>query len=103
METVRFALVLGIFVFIFGILNLQGYVTFIHKQWIEEKTKKIYSRLMGIGCLLIGGALMMFAGCSLLAQNEQLYLVGSLVVVILIVVGLGLCLYAMIRYNKSIL
>ena len=106
METMLFALALGAFVFVFGIFNLKGYVTFIHKQWIEEKTKKIYGRLMGIGCLLIGSALMLYAGCSFAAeklQNEQIYLGGSLAVVILIVVGLGLDLYAMIRYNKSIL
>ena len=49
---------------------------------------------------------MLYAGCSFAAeklQNEQIYLGGSLAVVILIVVGLGLNLYAMIRYNKSIL
>ena len=102
METVWFALVLGVFVFIFGILNLKGYVTFIHKQWLEEKTKKIYGRLMGIGCLLIGSALMLFAGCEVFLK-EQAYLTGTLIVVILMVVGLGMCLYAMIRYNKSVL
>ena len=106
METIIFSALLGIFIIVFGGFNLKGHVSFLHRQWLTEKTVKAYGRLLGTGTILSGGSLMGFGACSFLAEqlgSDQIYLAGGVILLAGFATGLVMSLYALIRYNKSIL
>lgn len=64
-----------------------------------------FGRMIGLGTVIIGAALVLFGGLSFLAtvvKSEILTFVGVFVLSGGIVVGIALSFYAMIKYNKGI-
>ena len=108
MESVVVPIVLGIFIVVLGICNFKGIINSIHwyhRQRVAEENKMAYAKLMGVGTVLCGAGIIVFGTLSLVTELTKLSfftIIGSASVIIGLIIGLGISLYAMIKYNKGI-
>lgn len=96
--------ILGIMLCIIGVINTTGNISSLHwyhRQRVTEADRKTFGKLVGIGTVIIGFALIIFGVLSLF-DTAWLTVAGAVILVCGIVVGLGLNFYAMIKYNKGI-
>ena len=74
---------LGVFVMLLGISNMKGHIGSIHwyhRKRVSEEDRPAFGRLVGLGTLIIGAALVLFSLPSLAAewtQNDVFVAVGS--------------------------
>lgn len=100
--------VLGIILCILGINNMKGNISSLHwyhRQRVTEENRKPFGKLVGLGTLMIGVAIILFGILFWIyevALMEWLIIVGSIILGVGIIAGLGLSFYAMIKYNKGI-
>ena len=100
--------ILGVFLIVLGIINMKGNISSIHwyhRQRVTEENRKPFGKLVGLGTLIIGVTMLLCGIFFWLHEETSLELwmiVGTVVLGIGIVAGLGLSLYAMIKYNKGI-
>ena len=101
-------ILLGIFLCVLGRFNMKRDISSVHRfhrHRLTEEDKAPFGRLVGLGTLIIGIAVIALGCLSLLTertQNELFVLIGSVIVVIGILIGLAMSLYAMFKYNKGI-
>lgn len=108
MESIIIPIIVGILICIMGIANMKGNLStlhYYHRHRVQEKDKKPFGRLVGAGTFLIGLALIAYVGFSYLTdlkQNSVYETIGTGIIVVALVVGLGVSFYAMKKYNKGI-
>lgn len=108
MEAIIVPVTLGIFIVVLGICNFKGNINSIHwyhRQRVTEENKMAYAKLMGVGTILCGAGIIAFGAFSLITELSKLSIftiIGSALVITGLVIGLGISLYAMIKYNKGI-
>ena len=99
---------LGILVSILGIINMTGNISTIHwyhRKRVSEENVKPFGKLVGTGTLVMGIAFVIFGILKLISEQmglDVLLIIGTVEIIVGIVVGMGLSLYAMIKYNKGI-
>ncbi len=100
--------VLGAFIAVIGIVNMTGNISTLHwyhRQRVTEEDRLPFGRLVGAGTLTVGVALIVFGAMFLISEvTGALFLVpvGAALLIAGIGAGLGISLYAMIKYNKGI-
>ena len=100
--------VLGVILIVLGIMNMKGNISSLHwyhRQRVTEEDRKPFGKLVGLGTLIIGIALVISGilfWISEVTATELWLIVGCVITVVGIVVGLVLSFYAMIKYNKGI-
>ena len=100
--------IVGIILFVLGCVNMTGNISSLHwyhRQRVSEENKKPFGKLVGLGTMIIGVAIFLFGVLFWVSEEmamEWLIIVGTVVLGIGIVAGLGLSFYAMIKYNKGI-
>ena len=100
--------VLGLILCILGCMNMKGNISSLHwyhRQRVTEEDRKPFGKLVGLGTLMIGVAVILFGILFWIYETmmiEWLIIVGSVILGVGIVVGLGFSFYAMIKYNKGI-
>ena len=98
----------GIFISVLGIINMTGNISSLHsyhRHRVTEENKKPFGRLVGLGTLIVGIAIIVFGTFLFIYEKTQIGIyavVGSLELLLGIAVGLVLSVYAMIKYNKGI-
>lgn len=108
MECFITSTVLGLILCILGCMNMKGNISSLHwyhRQRVTEEDKKPFGKLVGLGTLMIGVAIILFGILFLIYETmmiEWLIIVGAVILGTGIVAGLGLSFYAMIKYNKGI-
>lgn len=108
MSAVIVPVVLGIFISILGFSNMKGNISSVHwyhRTRVTEENRLPFGRMIGLGTIIIGASIVIFACLTFAAQQTQIELftiIGSVIVIIGIVIGLALSLYAMLKYNKGI-
>lgn len=101
-------MILGVFMIVIGILNMNGDVRSLHKYHrhrVAPEDIKAYGKLVGIGTLTCGGGLVAFGIFELIAELLSaafLTLVGSALLIVSVVIGLIIMFFAMFKYNKGI-
>ena len=101
-------ILLGIFLCVLGRFNMKGDISSVHRYHRARLTvedKAPFGRLVGSGTLIIGLSTIALGCLSFLAEITQIEIftvIGSVIVVIGILIGLAMCLYAMFKYNKGI-
>ncbi len=101
-------IIIGIICIVLGIFNTKGRISSIHwyhRRRITEENIIPFGKMVGLGTIIIGAALVIFGGLSYateLLDNNLFTLIGSVILIVCIIVGLGLSLFAMIKYNKGI-
>ena len=108
MSSVMGPIVLGILILIIGVFNIKGNISSLHwyhRHRVADKDKTAFGKIIGIGTITIGVAMILLGGLSYITEifeNEFLTLIGSVIVIVAIAVGIIINFYAMIKYNKGI-
>ena len=101
-------LAVGILVSVLGIINMTGNISSLHRYHrhrVSEENKKPFGRLVGLGTLIVGVALMVFEGLMFVFEQTALQIILVIAPIILIAgvaVGLAISFYAMKKYNGGI-
>ena len=100
--------VLGLMVSVLGIINMTGNISSLHsyhRHRVAEEDRKPFGRLVGLGTLIIGVAMILFGilfWIHEITTQVPYVIIGTVFLGVGIVGGLGLSFYAMIKYNKGI-
>lgn len=92
---------IGTIISVLGIFNLRGNIGSIHwynRRKVSKEDQLPYCRCVGLGTLLIGVAMIVAGVLQALFSVEA----GAVVILIGIIIGLVLILYAQFKYNKGI-
>ncbi len=101
-------LILGIVCILLGISNARGNISslhYYHRKRVAPEDRLPFGKLVGLGTIIIGAALMLMGAMYFLAEKLQQSVFGVIGTVGLMVgmaVGLAITFYAMIKYNKGI-
>ena len=99
---------LGILIAILGIINMTGNISSLHwyhRQRVTEENRKPFGKLVGLGTLIIGIAMIVFGILFLLFEHTQIQafvMVGVVELIVSIIVGMIISFYAMKKYNGGI-
>ena len=99
---------LGILISILGIINMTGNISSLHwyhRQRVTEENRRPFGRLVGLGTLIIGLAMIVFGILFLIfeqTQLEALVIIGTVELIVSIILGAFISFYAMKRYNGGI-
>ena len=99
---------LGILISILGIINTTGNISSLHwyhRQRVTEENRKPFGKLVGLGTLIIGLAMIVFGILFLIfeqTQLESLVIIGVVELIASIIVGMVISFYAMKKYNGGI-
>ena len=99
---------LGILISILGVINMRGNISSLHwyhRQRVSEENTKAFGKLVGIGTLIIGVAMILFGILSFVSEKTQLeflMILGTVELIASVVVGMGISFYAMKKYNGGI-
>ena len=100
METVL-SIIVGVICIAIGISNRKGNLSLLHsyhKNNVSEEDRIPFGKLVGLGMIIVGAALAVYGGLSLVSAAA----IGNAVLIVGLVVGLGLAFYAMKKYNNGI-
>ena len=99
---------LGILVSVLGIINMTGNISSLHwyhRQRVTEENRKPFGKLVGLGTLIIGLSMIVFGILFLIFEQTQLQafvVIGVIELIVSIIVGMFVSLYAMKKYNGGI-
>ena len=92
---------IGTIISVLGVFNLRGNIGSIHwynRRKVSKEDQLPYCRCVGLGTLLIGAAMIISGFLQALVSIEA----GAVVILIGIIIGLVLILYAQFKYNRGI-
>ena len=92
---------IGTIISVLGVFNLRGNIGSIHwynRRKVSKEDQLPYCRCVGLGTLLIGAAMIISGFLQALVSVEA----GAVVILIGLIIGLVLILYAQFKYNKGI-
>ena len=98
----------GVVCIVLGISNMKGNISSLHsyhRSRVSEEDRIPFGRMVGLGTIIIGVAIIVFSGLSavtLYTDNEIFTLIGTGILIAGIIVGLVISFKAMIKYNKGI-
>lgn len=102
------AIAVGIVCIVIGVLNLCGNVSMLHgyhRKRVSEEDMPAFSRLVGIGTIIMGGGISVAGVLSLISEElgaPVYHTVGIAILIAALIIGLGITVYAMKKYNKGI-
>ena len=108
MEMLISLLALGVIIAILGIINMTGNVSTIHwyhRKRVTEENRKPFGKLVGLGTLVIGLAVIVFGILYFIYEQTQLkviLIIGVVELIVSILVGIIVSFYAMKKYNGGI-
>ena len=100
--------IIGAICIAIGISNRMGNISTLHsyhRNRVAEEDVLPFGKMVGLGMIIVGVALLVMSGASLLADvlNNGIYAkIGTVIMAIGLAVGLGISLYAIIKYNKGL-
>ena len=92
---------LGLILIVIGIFNRKGNISTIHwynRRKVSAADRSAYGKWMGLGTILCGAGLMA-GGIFQYFASEGIW---SIPVVVGLVIGLGLMLYAQLKFNHGL-
>ena len=101
-------IVIGIVLIVIGITNTKGNVSSLHsyhRSRVKPGDVLPFGRLVGIGTIICGVAIVIMGACSICAVvfDKEIYtIIGTVIMIIGLSVGLTITFRAMIKYNKGI-
>ena len=101
--------IVGIICIVIGISNMRGNISSLHsyhRSRVKEEDILPFGRLVGMGTIIVGAAVMLFSALSALAVtlgNDVYTVIGTVVMIVGIVAGLGVAFYGIKKYNGGIM
>ena len=102
------ALLVGILCIVMGILNRKGNLTTLHSYHrlrVKEEDRIPFGKMVGLGTILAGVGISLMGALAILSEMTNVYLfesLGEIVGAAVLLVGLGIALYAIAKYNKGL-
>lgn len=102
-------IIIGIVCIVIGILNMKGNIKMLHSYHIrniKEEEKIHFGRLVGIGTIIIGVLLIVYGFLNAMyaiIKNDQIVITSNIILVIGLIIGICICLFAIKKYNKKII
>ena len=102
-------IIIGIGCIVIGILNMKGNIKMLHSYHtnnIKEEDKIPFGRLVGIGTIIIGVSLIVYGFLNAMyaiIKNDQIVITSNIILVIGLIIGICICLFAIKKYNKKII
>ena len=99
---------MGIVCILLGRSNLRGDISSLHsyhRHRVSEEDRLPFGRKVGLGTILCGCAICAFsvlAAITVYTDNQLFMSIGSVVLIAGLAAGLGITVYAMLKYNKGI-
>ena len=99
---------LGLLVCVLGIINMTGNVSSLHwyhRQRVTEENRKPFGKLVGLGTLIIGFAMIIFGLSFFIFEQTQIHalvIIGVAELIAGIITGMIVSFYAMKKYNGGI-
>ena len=103
-----FALVIGLVFIVLAIMNFKGNIKMMHSYHtknIKEEDVRAFGRLVGIGVFIVSMAIITLGALMIpatLLENEMYITISYFVSIPLFVIGIGIALFAIKKYNKTI-
>ncbi len=98
----------GLLASILGIINMTGNISSLHwyhRQRVTEENRKPFGKLVGLGTLIIGVAIIVFGALLFIFEKTQLeflVIIGTVELILGLIVGMIISFYAMKKYNHGI-
>ena len=108
MFTFIISFLIGAMCIVIGILNSKGNISMLHSYHthrVSEENRIPFGKMVGIGTIIIGIAVMVCSIFSIIAictENPLLNTIGMIILTIGLIIGIGISFYAMFKYNKGI-
>ena len=103
-----FAIVIGLVFVVISIMNFNGNIKMMHSYHIKnikEEDVKPFGRLIGIGMLIVSIAIISLGALMIpatLLEDEMYTTISYFISVPLFVIGIGIAIFAVKKYNKTI-
>ena len=101
-------LIVGAVICFFGVRNMMGDISSLHsyhRHRVTEENRKPFGKLVGLGTLIIGIALIVYGTLLFIYEQTQLdalVIIGTVGLIAGIVAGMAVSFYAMKKYNGGI-
>ena len=108
MDSLILSVIIGIVIVMLGVNNRKGNISSVHsyhRKRVTEEDRLAFGRLVGTGTIIVGIAVILMGCLNFAADqtgNEVYATFASVIIVLGLVLGLGLNVYAMMKYNKGI-
>lgn len=100
--------IVGVICIVIGILHTKGNISLLHSyhtKRVSEEDKLPFSKKIGLGTIIIGVSLVLAGGFAFLSTKldiNTLFIISNVILAVGFIVGFGIILYALIKYNKGI-
>ena len=100
--------IVGIVCIVIGISNTKGNISTLHsyhRKRVSEEDRIPFGKEVGRGMIIVGIAIMVYSAFSIAAIHfdARLYsVIGTVLLVIGLIVGLGFAFHAMFKYNQGL-
>ena len=101
-------IIIGLICILIGIINMKGNISTLHsyhKKRVSEENRIPFGRTIGLGTIICGGALTACGALSAIGyytESRAPFIIGAVILGVGLVAGLGISIYALIKYNKGI-
>ena len=101
-------LIVGALICFFGVKNMTGDISSLHsyhRSRVSPEDVKPFGKMVGLGTLLCGVGVLIMSAFSFIASIsgiDALVIVGTVLMMVVIVVGCVISFYAMKKYNGGI-
>ena len=108
MYTLISTAVIGLIISVLGIINMTGNISTLHRYHrnkVSEENKKPFGRLVGLGTLIIGIAVIIYGVLMFIFEETKLdyiAVIGTVELIVGIIAGIIPTFYAMKKYNNGI-
>lgn len=108
MKELLLPVLVGTVIIILGIQNMQGNISslhYYHRKRVTEEDRVPFGRKVGLGSIIIGGAVILKACLQYAAEKMSVSVldtVGTVVLIAGLAAGTVLIVRAMIKYNKGV-
>ena len=103
------SIICAIVCLVIGILNMKGNVSMMHSYHVNNispENIRPFGKLVGIGMIVVAVTLAIYGALFIPAEitKDSIYtIIANVILVVGLVIGLGISLYAIKKYNKKII
>ena len=100
--------IIGIVLIVIGVIQYRGNISLLHayhRNRVAKEDVKPMGKLVGKGSIIIGVGLCLnaiFNVIAVMVKDQIFSLVGTILLFINLIIGMGIIFYALKKYNKGI-
>lgn len=101
-------ILIGMVCIVIGVANRKGNISMLHwyhRQRVREEDRLLFGKEIGLGMFILGGGIAasgVLSALALVTEWQDLLTIGTIVMGFGVVLGIGIIIHALFRYNKGI-